>query len=196
MKNKLFTSLVALLLSVAPAVYALPVMNVIVSDADSKLAYKGVTNSDGTFATTKLAPGNYVVRFVAKGAVTKDDHYMLILSAGKKSLISNGVDGDKFKATGVAARMEVTKASSITGQVADAQKLEKAGVKVVNGRRYRWVKGRTGDNFGGRWVEDGVTSDNLIQTGPDEFRKMQDRAGIGTMGANEHGPQHDRPGGG
>jgi hypothetical protein len=92
--------------------------------------------------------------------------------------------------------MELTRASSITGQVADAQELEKAGVKVVNGRRYHWEKSRSSDSFGGRWIEEGAAGDNVGRMDIDGFRKLQDRAGVGTMGANEHGPQHDRPGGG
>lgn len=118
---------------------------------------------------------------------------MLILSAGKKSLISNGVDGDKFKASGVAAKMEVVKATSISGQVADAQDLEKAGVKVVNGRRYRWVKARTGNNLGGRWVGENEENHNVTQIGVDEIRNLQDRSGQGS--ASNHGPQVDRSGG-
>ena len=196
MKNKLFASSVALLLISVSAVYAIPAMNVIVTDSQSRLAYKGVTNQDGTFATSKLAPGNYVVRFVSKQKVTDTEQYMLILTAGKKSMISNGVAAAQFKTSGVAAKMEVAKATSISGQVADAQELEKAGFKVVNGRRYQWVKGHTGDSLGGRWMEEGAAGDTLSQIDADGFRKLQDRAGLGTMSANEHGPQHSRPGGG
>ena len=196
MKAKSFASLVGLLLAVVPEVHAIPPLDIIVSDANSKPAFRGVSNRDGTFATGKLAPGNYVVRFHSQHSFTKDDHYLLILSAGKKTLISNRLDGASFAASGVAANMEVAKTGVISGQVADAEELEKAGVKVVNGRRYRWIKGTTGDNFGGRWVEEATYTRDLKQLSQEGMRRLQDRSGQGNMGANEHGPQHEKPGGG
>ena len=40
---------------------AVPAMNVTVSDASGKAAFKGMTNANGVFGTAKLAPGSYTV---------------------------------------------------------------------------------------------------------------------------------------
>ncbi len=193
MQTKTLGCLIALLLPALSGVQALPPVNVFVSGDDSRVAYHGVTNPDGTFTTGKLAPGHYVVRFATKSAFNNDEHCLLIISAGKKTLISNRVAGNEFAAAGVAAKMDLAGTGTISGQVADAVALEKAGVKVVNGHRYRWVR-HPGNNLGARWVEEDDADANLKRLSMDDVRKLQDRAGIGTMGANEHGPQHDRPG--
>ena len=62
----------------------IPSMNVTVSDAAGKLAFKGATKSDGGFATEKLQPGNYVVQLTSKNSALKSGQYSIIIAAGKK----------------------------------------------------------------------------------------------------------------
>lgn len=95
----------------------IPPMNVMVSDAAGKLAYKGATKSDGGFATEKLQPGNYVVQLSAKNSSLKSGHYSIIVAAGKKKVVADSVAGEKFLAGGVALRVEVGAGLGIVGQV-------------------------------------------------------------------------------
>ena len=64
MKNLLRGALLSLaLLAAGMAQGGVSPVNVIVSDAGGKPAFQGMTNANGTFATTNLTPGNYVVQF-------------------------------------------------------------------------------------------------------------------------------------
>ncbi|MFN2622366.1 MAG: T9SS type A sorting domain-containing protein [Chthoniobacterales bacterium] len=95
-----------------------PTMNVTVSDAAGKLAFKGATKGDGGFATEKLQPGNYVVQLTSKNAALKGGQFSIVVSAGKKKVVANSVAGEKFLAGGVAMKVEVAAGLNITGQVA------------------------------------------------------------------------------
>ena len=97
---------------------AIPPVNVTVSDAGGKLAYKGATKNNGAFATEKLQPGKYVVQFSSKNAALKGGSYSVVVSAGTKKVVANGVAGDKFLAGGVAMKVDVASNLNITGQVA------------------------------------------------------------------------------
>ncbi len=66
MKTMVGNVLFTLILLFTAAAYGIPLMNVTVSDANSKLAFKGATNANGTFATAELRPGQYVVQFNSK----------------------------------------------------------------------------------------------------------------------------------
>src|SRR3712207_1026193 len=117
-------------------------MSVTVSDPAGKVAYKGKTAGNGTFATGVLAPGEYVVQF--NGAAKKGETYALVVSAGKQKVTANSVDGAQFGAGGVAMKVKVGKGLNITGQIADATQVATSGntkVKIMNGRRYFWVPG-------------------------------------------------------
>ena len=63
MKNMIRSTALSLFLAAGMAYGAVPALNVTVSDASGKAAFKGTTNAKGTFATAKLKPGNYVVQF-------------------------------------------------------------------------------------------------------------------------------------
>lgn len=105
------------LVAVSVAHAGVPSMNVMVSDSTGKAAFKGATQADGAFATTKLQPGNYVVQFTAKNSSMKGGPYSIIVAAGKKKVVANAVAGEKFLGGGVAMRVEVGAGSNIIGQV-------------------------------------------------------------------------------
>ena len=117
--------------SVASA--AVPLINVTVADSSGKAAYKGATDGKGTFATGKLQPGGYVVYFNSKSA-PKGSKYLLVISAGKKKVMANAVEAEKFAAGGVAMKIEVAAGLNITGQVAPA------GAQTSNGFRERNIQ--------------------------------------------------------
>ena len=142
----------------------LPAIDVVVSDASGKVAFKGKTNADGTFSTANLAPGNYIVQFNSKSSVLKGNQYALVVSAGKKKVAAGAVAGEKFAAGGVAMKVDVGSGLKITGQVASAAAAD-ANVKIINGKRYVWVKGgEVGSNIGGHWVEEGSRAASNVRT--------------------------------
>jgi hypothetical protein len=93
-------------------------INVTVSEASGKLAFRGATKNDGGFATDKLQPGKYVVQFSSKNSALKAGHYSIVVAAGSKKVVANGVAGEKFLAGGVAMKVDVGSNLNITGQVA------------------------------------------------------------------------------
>jgi hypothetical protein len=63
MKNLIRSAALSLFLAAGLAYGAVPALNVTVSDASGKTAFKGTTSAKGTFSTAKLKPGNYSVQF-------------------------------------------------------------------------------------------------------------------------------------
>ena len=176
----------AVLLGIATTAYGgVPSMNVTVFDADGKVAFKGPTSANATFAARNLQPGNYVVQFKARSAGLKNNQYLLVVSAGKKKVIAADVPGEKFMAGGVAMRVDVGPGSEITGQVAIEQAVAQgAGPKyrVIDGKRYLWVSGELGTNRGGHWMEEGLPkAGNVTIMSPEDIQKKQDRAGEGSL---------------
>ena len=172
----------ALLAMALPAYAAIPAMQVTVIDANNKVAFSGITNSNGTFSSADLGPGQYVVRFRTKNQAVKADQYMLIVDAGGKPLLSNAIEGVKFTAGGVAVRMEVKNPSKIKGQVESTSALAHDNVKVVNGRRYFLVKSQFGSNLGTRWVDEkAVQRPEISSLDVDSVRLLQE---LGTQGNN------------
>jgi len=109
-----------------------------VSDAGGKAAFKGITKSNGDFQTAKLAPGNYVVQFIAKSPAVKGGQYSIVVAAGKKKVVANAVAGEKFLAGGVAMKVEVGAGLNIAGQVV-------IGPTVTSSSFYRDKLGRLQD---------------------------------------------------
>jgi hypothetical protein len=178
--------LLCLLLVAATAAYGgVPSMNVIVSDASGKVAFKGATNANATFATASLARGNYVVQFNSKNGALKGNQYLLVVSAGTKKVIADAVRGEKINGAGVAMRVSVEPGMKITGQVANDLGVAAAisgKVKVINGKHYVWVKARTGSNLGDHWEETSLApARNVVGMTNEEFRKMQDTSSEGSM---------------
>jgi hypothetical protein len=143
-----FLSFFVVAATMAYAAAAIPPMNVTVSDASGKAAYKGGTNAAGGFATTKLTPGHYVVQLNAKSAAVKGNHYAIVVSAGTKKVAANAVPGEKFTGGGVALKVDVGAGLNITGQVAEESK-----TAMKNGKKMVWIPPMTGSNMPGRWVD-------------------------------------------
>lgn len=162
----------------------MPPMDVLVASATGKVAFKGTTNANGTFATGKLEPGKYVVQFNAKGAAVKGKEYSLVVAAGKKKMVAEAVTGEKFAAGGVAMKVDVDPGLNITGQVSSggaATANSNAKTKIVNGKRYVWVEAETGSHLGGRWVEEGTPEAlRVTRMNTEGVKNLQDR---GTQGA-------------
>ena len=139
-----------LLIAAALSWGGVPAINVTVSDAGGKAAFKGATNAKGTFATANLKPGNYVVQFTSDNAAVKGKQYALVVAAGKKKVSAAGVAGEKFTRGGVAMKVDVGPGLNIIGQVAT----EESG-SVKNGKKMVWIPKQLGSNVPGHWAEEG-----------------------------------------
>ena len=165
MKNVTFKILLLLL----PAFFfaygaTLPALDVTVTNASGKVAYKGRINSNGTFSTGTLAPGDYVVQFDSKSKVAKGNRFAVSATAGKNPVGWNSVESEKLVEPGIAVKIKVEKNSKITGQVGPAAQPAAATqgkstytgpVKIINGKRYIWITPYTGSVQGGHWAEEG-----------------------------------------
>ena len=180
MKNLLRTTLLFLVGAASISLAATPPIDVTVSDNSGNVAFKGKTKGDGTFATGKLQPGNYVVQFNANNL---KGIYAIVSSAGKTKVTADAVAGEKFAKGGVAMRIEVGSGLGISGQVAEASGKEYVmggtKVKIMNGRRYFWATSSTGSHLGGRWVEEGSPeANNILQISRQNIQNIQDK-GVG-----------------
>jgi len=180
------TAACALLLGIASPVFAgVPPLEVTVFDTGGKVGFKGAANADGTFATATLQPGHYVVQFNTKSATAKRNHYLVVVSVGKKKVVATGVPGETFMGSGAAVKVNVGGGSKITGQVANEEiEGREAGVnyRVVGGQRFVWVTSELGSNVSGRWVEENsATARNITLIGKDGIKKFQEKGGEGSM---------------
>ena len=151
MKNMFRVTVLSFLLVAAfQAFGAVPAVNVTVSDASGKAAFKGATDAKGTFATANLKPGNYVVQFNSNNAAVKGKLYALVVSAGKKKVTASAVPGEKFMSGGVAMKVDVGTGLNITGQVA-----AEADGATKNGKKMVWIPPQLGSNMPGHYVEEG-----------------------------------------
>ena len=139
-----------LIAGVSIAYGAVPPMTVLVADSSGKAAYKGATDSKGTFATPKLQAGNYVVQVNSKSA-PKGARYAMVVSAGKKKVTANAVEAEKLAAGGVAMKIDVGAGLNITGQIAAENK--SSAPMGHNGKPMVWIPKRTGSNIAAHWVE-------------------------------------------
>jgi hypothetical protein len=177
MKNILRSAALFLLFVVASMAYgAVPPVNVTVSDASGKAAFKGSTNSSGAFATSKLKPGNYVVQLNSSSAGLKGHHYAVVVSAGKKKVAANAVAGEKFSGGGVALKVDVGSGLNITGQVA----AEEAGAVSKNGKKMVWIEPILGSHMPGHWVEEdsaeAKASKSRLNMSRDSVQKVQEKS--------------------
>lgn len=126
------------------------------------------------------------MQFNSKSAALEGDHYLVIVLAGRKTLVSNAVLGENFLANGIAVTVDLSAPGKIVGQIASARELESANVRMIDGKRYNWLA-ETGSNLDGGWLQKGaVGSQNLVQLSQSDIRRMQDRAGEGNMAGNMH----------
>lgn len=185
MKNVLRGFSILFAASLASVAYAgsVPSFDVTVSNGAGKVGFKGKTRTDGSFATEKLEPGNYVVQLHSTNAM-KGQAYMVVVGAGKKKVSTESVPGEKFAAGGVAMKIDVGAGTNIAGQITDAQQAGAQGnskVKIIKGKRYVWQGPETGSNTGGRWVEEGTVSINNVSRGGTEvLGGLQERAQSGS----------------
>jgi hypothetical protein len=173
--KKIIRSLVMSLLLVAAMAYGgIPPMNVTVSDATGKAAFKGATNTSGAFATAKLQPGNYVVQLRSSNAELKGKKFAVVVAAGKKK-VSADVAGEKFAGGGVAMKVDVAAGLNITGQVA-AQN----GPVSKNGKKMVWIAPMLGSNMPGHWVEEdsaeAKASKSRLNMSNDSVQKFQEKS--------------------
>ena len=187
--TKLLTCLtLTVLLSTAHG--GIPGIKVLVSDSSGKVAFKGVTNADATFATGALPAGDYVVQFGSTRAELKGNQYLLVISAGKKKVIADAVAGEQFAGGGVAMRLKVAGGSQIAGQVATQESTLVQGVtkvRVINGERYVWVQSVLGSNLGPHWEAEGIAiARNVGLVSKEKMRKIQDSAFEGSMLDRHH----------
>ena len=174
MKTKIRSAVLFLFcIAISMAYAGVPPMNVSVSDASGKAAFKGATNSTGAFATEKLKPGNYVVQLNAKSPAVKGNHYAVVVSAGKKKVAATAVAGEKFTAGGVALKVEVGPGLNITGQVAEESK-----TAMKDGKKMVWIPPMLGSHLPGRWVaEDSAEAQESKARGTlrkDQVQRLQE----------------------
>lgn len=114
----------------------------------------------------------------------KGGPFALVVNAGKKKVVADSVPAGKFSKGGVAMRVEVTRAASVTGQVAEVGAATSGltdtegnrKVKYINGKKYVWISGELGSSLGGRWVEVGSpAARNVESVNRDDVRQLQDR---------------------
>ena len=115
MKKLIRGTVLSLCFAIASMAYAaVPPLNVTVSDASGKVAFRGKTDAQGTFTTDKLKPGIYDVQFTSTGAIT--GKYSIKVSAGVKHVSAAGIAGEKF-AKGVALKVDVQNLWNVVGEV-------------------------------------------------------------------------------
>ncbi len=159
--NFLIRSTVLFLLSLGASLAfgGIPPLSVTVSDAAGRAAFKGTTDSSGSFATANLASGKYVVQFNSNNSSMKGKNYALVVSAGKKKVVADSIPGGKFAGGGVAMRLEVGAGLNITGQVATD-----ANFAVRNGKVMVWIPPMLGSNMPGHWAEKGSADEISSRT--------------------------------
>ena len=132
-------------------------MQVTVSDSAGGLTYRGRTDASGAFATGRVPPGDYVVQFNSTEVSAQRKDYAIFAAAGKHRVVADAIEGAKFRAGGVAMRLNVVRPTPIIGQIALGG-VNALGTKIVNGKRYILVPSETGSALGPRWVEEGSAS--------------------------------------
>jgi hypothetical protein len=176
--NKRITLFSVFMAAASLAYGAMAPVDVTISDASGKVAYKGKTNSAGSFATPKLHSGEYVVQFSSSDLAKGD--YALAVLAGKEKLGAEAVPAEKFGKGGVAMKVKVGGDMNVSGWVSTGKVADTASgtkVKVVNGKRWFWVNGSTGSNLGGHWVEEGTPeARNLGSYSKQAVNNLQEKA--------------------
>ena len=157
MKTRARNLLLCLVFFIASLAYgALPQMKVTVFNSNGTVAFMGTTDSNGSFATERLAPGRYIVQFNSKNAM--DPAYAVVVSAGNKKVMANGVSGKIFAGGGVAMRVNVGDGLNITGQVASETNAD-GSIKILV-----WVPTMLGSNMPAHWAEKGSADEVTSRT--------------------------------
>jgi hypothetical protein len=166
----------------------IPSMDVTVFDGRENVVFKQAINSTATFATGTLPAGKYVVQFNTKNSAVNGNQYLLVVSAGKKKVVADGVAGETLTRGGAAMKIQVSSGFQISGQVLNDEAIAMAGgpkYRTIDGKRYLWVNGELGTNLQGHWEEAGTgPARTVIVWTKDELQKRMDRGGEGSMLAN------------
>jgi hypothetical protein len=176
MKKILSTVVVGLVVVAGSLAYgAVPEMRVTVSDSSGHAAYKGATDSNGSFATGTLQPGQYVVQFNAKRNNVEGNNYALVVSAGTKKVVASAVAGEKFAGGGVAMRIEVPGGAHMVGLVASDLR-----TMMKNGKLLVWIPQRLGSHLPAHWAEADSSDAKIAQTAYSlSFKNLQDKQAQG-----------------
>lgn len=170
----LAVSLVVALASVASA--AVPAVNVSIADSSGKNAFKGTTDTRGVFASPKLSPGNYAVKFTSSAA-PKGSHYTLVVVAGAKKTSASAITAEKLAAGGAAMKIEVKGNVNIQGQVSADSKDTRIG---KNGQLMVWIPKKVGSNLPAHWAESDSAEASEAKTSTSYSTKnVQDSANQG-----------------
>jgi len=185
MKHLIRTSLLTIIFFTVPTAFgSVPALKVTVSDSAGKVAFKGMTNTSGAFATKNLPAGNYVVQFNATDSTLKGQALNFVVSSGKKKVTAQAIAGDKLLTGGVAMKVDVGANLNITGQASSSTVSAKTDPKT--GKKLVYIKPRTGSNMGGRWVpEDSAEAIEARQLGElrnEDMRKWQDHGDATALG--------------
>lgn len=176
MKKILSTAVVGLVVAAGSFAYAaVPEMRVTVSDSSGYAAYKGATDSQGSFVTGSLKPGHYVVQFNAKRNDVGGNNYALVVSAGRKKVVADAVAGEKFAGGGVAMRIEVAGGGNIVGQLASGLR-----AMMKDGKLLVWIPQRIGSHLPAHWAEADSADAKIAQTASSfSFKNLQDKQAQG-----------------
>jgi hypothetical protein len=159
---------------------AVPPVTVTVSGPGGKVAFKGATNTAGTFATSKLGTGSYVVQFTSSNA-PKGSHYSVVISAGTKKVAANAVAAEKLAGGGVAMKIDVGAGLNITGQVVAEDKSSAPMGK--NGKPMVWISRKLGSNIAAHWAEsDSAEAKEAMTSTSYSTKDIQDKQNQGISG--------------
>ena len=186
--RSLFICAFAAVTSIASA--AVPPINVTVLNSSGKTLFKGATDGNGTFATGKLQPGEYVVQFNSKSA-PKTTRYALIASAGKEKVVANGIAGDKLIA-GVAVTIQVGPGLNLTGQVTGEDK--NSAPIGRNGKLMVWIPKQIGSNLAAHWAEsDSAEAKGAMTSASYSMKNVQSKQNHGVSPLNGGGKMTTAP---
>lgn len=163
---------------------AMPQINVTVLNSSGKTTFKGATNANGTFASGKLEPGEYVVQFNSKSA-PKTSRYALVASAGKEKVVANGIPGEKLVA-GVAVTIRVGSGLNVTAQITPEDK--NSAPIGRNGKLMVWIPKRIGSNLAPHWAEsDSAEAKEVMSSTSYSLKNMQNKMNQGVSPMNDSG---------
>ena len=184
MKNLLRNTLLILSAFVVTAALGanMPGVDVTAKEKRSgKVVYQGKTDAGGKFATATLQPGKYVVELRSK----QPQGFQVALGGTKSAKQVSAKNGLAFD-------VEIDPASKVSGKVtavpmtaAQQQAAAKANtnVRIINGKRYVWVRGEIGSHMGGKWVPEeeamAVNPNSSRKDAAEALQKMQDLGGQG-----------------
>jgi hypothetical protein len=156
---------------------ALPAINVAVEDSSGKTTFKSATDSKGVFSTGALKPGSYAVQFTSSN-VPRGTRYTVVVSAGKKKMMANSIESEKFAKGGVAIKIDVGAGLNITGQVAAEDK--NSAPMGKNGKPMVWIPKRLGSNIAAHWAEaDSAEAKEAMTSGSYSTKNIQDKQNQG-----------------